>query len=146
MLAGQPSTAHASHFTRRFWLPLSAALCLSGAEMTDKKWIFILKLFFILFFIKIISYVAGIAFWRNGLISNIIDFTMYIELFILYIYPFIKGFYEIKSSNIRFGFSLVLFGILVPIASGYLSILLIEVLKKYPNIENKHNKSLKVAP
>jgi hypothetical protein len=91
--------------------------------VTRRKWVEIIILFFILFFAFPAKVVFGLPDWVGYLIGIPISILGIVFL----LYPFVKGVKEFRCGARRLGVLLVIFGIIFPGVSGFISILVIEI-------------------
>ena len=93
--------------------------------MNIKKshWIELIILFFILFFLAPLT--------GMGILPDWFRYVVYIPMacvgVIFFLYPFVKGIIEIRNKNTSLGILLIIFGIVVPAVSGFISIVVIEI-------------------
>ena len=91
--------------------------------MNRRKWIEIVIFFFILFFMLPARDVFGLPEWYGYVVG--IPLSVVGVVFLLY--PFVKGVIEFRSGAKRLGVLLIIFGVIFPAGSGFISIIVIEI-------------------
>lgn len=98
-------------------------------KLDSKFWKSFLWAFFILFFLSPALYILNLHKLYDGFVLNAYHAVLMAFVVVFVVFPFVRGVIFIKAKNTYNGVLCLIGGVIAPVFSGVLAILLIEVLK-----------------